>query len=318
MPQVISLGEALIDIFAPTGTSLKAADRFTPSPGGAPANVAVALARLDVSVGFIGTVGDDPFGLRLIELRRADGVDTTHFRQVADSPTTLAFVASASPTQQDFILYRGADTRLTIEDIDRAYLAAADVFVYGSVTLTAEARDTALQAVQWAKADGVTVAYDANLRPALWPDLTAARQGILAGLEGVDICKVNETELELLTGTQDVETGCRWLLEQGVGLCLVTLGRTGTFFSNGQVAGLVPTFEVEAVNTTGSGDAFLAAVIAGLLDTTLNLTELNQSTLFDIVRFANAAGALNATFKGAMTSLPTRSAVKAFINQFGT
>jgi fructokinase len=126
---------------------LKEASSFIPAPGGAPANVAVALARLGLQVGFIGLVGYDPFGLLFTEILQAEGVDTTNFRRLADSPTMMALVASNSPNEQDFIIYRGAAARLRAADLNRAYIASVEVFLYGSVTLTEASRDAAFQAV---------------------------------------------------------------------------------------------------------------------------------------------------------------------------
>ena len=314
MPEVVCLGEALIDLFAsPIGVPLGKASSFVPAPGGAPANVAVALARLDIGVGFIGRVGNDSFGLMLIELLQSEGVDTTHFRPVADIPTTLAFVAASSPNKQDFILYRGADAKLSPADLDRSYIASAKVFLYGSVTLTSTSRDAASQAVKWANEDGVLVAYDANLRPALWPSLKAARQGILEGMHGVTVCKLNETELELLAGTSDLAAGSRWILAQGPKLCLVTLGPQGAYFDNGRARGHVPAFKVDVVDSTGCGDAFLAGIVLGILETPTPIEDFDEPTLRRIVRFANAMGALTATRKGAMTALPTRATVQSFL-----
>jgi sugar/nucleoside kinase (ribokinase family) len=316
MPRVISLGETVMDLFGqPSGIPLKEASSFIPAPGGAPANVAVALARLGIEVGFIGLAGDDPFGLLFTELLQAEGVDTTHFRRLAGSPTMLALVATASPNEQDFIVYRGADTKLRPQDLDRAYLASAKILIYGSVTLTGASREAALQAVAWANEDGVLVAYDANLRPALWESLGAARQGILAGMQGVSICKLNEIELELLAGTKDLATGSRWILDQGIKLCLVTLGPQGAYFNNGRAKGYVPGFRVDEVDSTGCGDAFLAGTIYGVLEASLPLEAFDDLTLRQVVRFANAAGALTATRKGAMAALPSRAAVEKFLSE---
>ena len=97
MPVIVSLGEALFDLFAgPPGTTLADAQSFTPKPGGASANVAIGLSRLGADVGFIGRVGEDPFGVQLLELLRAEGVDTTHCLQVSGSQTTIALVAASS------------------------------------------------------------------------------------------------------------------------------------------------------------------------------------------------------------------------------
>ena len=318
MPKIVSFGEALIDMFAGSiGVPLKEAEWFVPAPGGGPANVAVASARLGADVGFVGLVGDDPFGLLLVELLQTEGVDTTHFRQTAAAPTMLTLVAASSPNDQDFIIYRGADTLLRPENLDRSYIASADIFVYGSFTLTGASQETVLEAVEWANEDGVLVAYDANLRPAVWSSLRAARQGILKGMQGVAICKLNETELELLAGTRDVVAGSRWILDRGPKLCLITLGSKGAYFNNGRAEGHVPGFSVKAVDTTGCGDAFLAGLIAGLVETSVPLSELDESSLRRFVRFANATAALSATSKGAMAALPTRTAVHSFLAKHG-
>ena len=252
MPDVVSLGEAVIDLFGrPVGVALKEATSFIPAPGGAPANVAVALARLGADVGFIGAVGDDSFGELLIDLLRREGVDVTHFHKISEAPTMIAFVATASPLDQDFTIYRGADTKLEAEKLDRAYIASARALLYGSVTLSGDSRDAALQAVRWANEENVLVAYDANLRPVLWPDLATAREGILKGLQGVDVCKLNETEMELLAGTRDLAEGSRRVLDEGPRLCLITLGAEGAYFNNGRAEGHVPAFSIDAVDTTG-------------------------------------------------------------------
>ena len=315
MPRVISMGDAVIDFFAtPADVTLEEAKNFCPRPGGASANVAVSLARLGVDVGFIGTVGSDPFGSLLIKQLQLEGVDTTHFRQIGSSPTTVVFVAASSPHEQDFIVYRGADEKLQEKDLNPTYFTGATVLIFGSVALSGSSRQANLRAVRWANEADLLVVYDANWRPALWPNRDAARHGILAGLLGVSVCKLNEVELELLAGTKDLTVGSRWVLDQGVKLCLVTLGSKGAYFNNGQAEGNVPGFIVKTVDTTGCGDAFLSGLIAGLLETSQSIEILDESTLQQLVQFANATGALTATEKGAISALPTRTAVDAFLS----
>ncbi len=310
MPDVISLGEALFDLFAgPAGTTLGAARTFTPAPGGAPANVAVGLARLGIDTGFVGRVGDDSFGERLLELLRGEGVDTTHCVPVAGGQTTIALVATSSPVDQDFVLFRGADTALSPEHLDRDYLAGARVFTYGSVTLSAGARDAALQAARWAREDGVLVAFDANYRPGVWPGAAAALDAIVEALGSADIAKLNEVELKLVTGTEDLRAGSRRILDLGVRLCLITLGADGAWFDDGRVSGSVPGFGAEVVDTTGCGDAFLAAFLAGLVAEPRMLDELDRRALLRLVEAANAAGARAAMRHGAITGLPTRAEI---------
>lgn len=314
MPDVISLGEVLFDLFAaPAGTTLGAARTFTPAPGGAPANVAVGLARLGIDTGFVGRVGDDSLGARLVDLLREEGVDTAHCLPVAGGQTTIALVATSSPADQDFVLFRGADTLLRPEHLDRDYLAGARVFTYGSVTLSAGARDAALQAARWAREYGVLVAFDANYRPGVWPGAAAARDAIVEALRCADIAKLNEVELQLLSGTDDVQAGSRRILDLGVRLCLVTLGVDGAWFDDGRVSGSVSGFDAEVVDTTGCGDAFLAAFLAGLVAEPHTLDELDRGAFLRLVEAANAAGALNAARHGAITGLPTRAEVDTLL-----
>lgn len=314
MPEVISLGEVVVDIFSnPLSVSLKETTNFTAALGGAPANVAVSLARLGVNTGFIGKAGSDPFGDRFMQLFRSEGVDTTFFQQIHRSPTTVAFVAASGPNIRDFILYRGADAKLKPEDIDPSYIGSAKIFLYGSVTLTDASKSAVQRAIELANQIGVLVAYDANLRAALWPSISKAREGILKGLEGIAILKANEIELELLAGTTDLSSGTRWLLDQGPKLCLITLGPDGAYFNNGLAEGYVPAYKVDAIDATGCGDAFFAGLVCGLLETSLEVEALDEPSLRRLVRFANAVGAITATRQGAMAALPTRAMVDAFL-----
>ena len=314
MPRIISLGEALIDAFADPGVPLRDAEALHPRPGGAPANVAVALARLGADVGFIGKVGADEFGAYLIDLLAEEGVDVTHFVADPGGPTMLAIVAAPSPDEQHFILYHGADTLLRPEELPRATIESAAVFAYGSVTLTAESGAAALQAARWARAAGNHVIFDVNLRPLLWPDLAVARQRTREGVDSASVVKLNDLELEFLTGTTELGPGSRQLLEQGVELCCVSLGADGAYFDNGTVSGHVPAFAVEVVDTTGSGDAFVAGLALGLSDLQEPLANLDAATLRRIVAFANACGALAATRRGAMSALPSVGAVERLLD----
>ena len=152
-----------------------------------------------------------------------------------------------------------------------------------------------------------------TLRPSLWPGLEAAREGILEGVRGATVCKLNEVELELLAGTRDLKAGSRWILDQGPRLCLVTLGAEGAYFSNGQAEGYVPAFSVEEVDSTGCRDAFFAGLILGILESSLLPEDMEEPTLRGLVRFGNAAGGITATRQGGMTALPSREVVESFL-----
>ena len=310
MPKIVVLGEALIDVFADKGVPLRAAENLHPAPGGAPANVAVALARLGEEVGFIGKVGVDDYGSFLIDLLAGEGVDTTHFVADPGGPTMLAIVALPSPTEQHFILYNGANTLLVPEELSRSYITSANILAYNSVTLAGDSRAAALQAAQWAKDAGKHVVFDVNLRPLLWPSLDLARQRIEQALNTATIVKLNETELEFLTATADPTTGSQHLIDRGAQLCCVSLGAQGAFFSNGTACGHVPAFSVDVRDTTGSGDAFVAGLSYQLNSLSRPVADLDEATLRRMVIFANACGALAATQVGAMSASPSLAAVK--------
>ncbi len=316
MPEIVCVGEAVIDLFAPTGVSLKDADRFSRAAGGGSANTSVCLARLGRGVGLIGRVGADSFGDYLIELITSEGVDTTHFCNLEGHFTTTALVASPTPEQQDFTIYRGADAELLSEHLDESYIATASVLCYASPIFTGNSHQAGLDVVSMARRSGTLVSFDANLRPRLWPSTEAAQAGIMEGVRTCDICKLNEAELEFLSGIKDPEEGVGWILEQGPVLSAITLGGDGVYFGNAQARGHVPAFEVDEVDTTGCGDAFVAGLSAGVCDALSDgqtPAVCSAERLHEIFRFANAVGALAATATGAMTALPTRKQVEGLL-----
>jgi len=312
---IVVLGEALIDVFAGEGVSLGEAKTLYPSPGGAPANVAVALARLGADVGFIGKVGADDYGSYLIDLLASEGVDTTHLVADRGGPTMLAIVAVPSLTEQTFILYNGANTLLRSDELDQSYITSAGVFVFGSVTLASASRQAAIQAARWAKEAGNQVIFDVNLRPLIWPDLDIARRLTEEALATTTVVKLNENELEFLTGTRDLARGSQQLLNRGIQMCCVSLGEEGAYFNNGKAAGHVPSFFVDVRDTTGCGDAFVAGLAFELIRMNEPAAALDESSLDQIMLFANACGGLSATQQGAMSALPTLAAVKKLLQE---
>ena len=316
MPDAISLGEALVLLFAsPHGATVGTARSFIPVPAGARLHAAVGLARLGIDVGFVGTVGDDSLGGRLRELLRQEGVETSHYLPVAGAYTTVALAATSSRAKRDSVVFRGADALLRPQHVDRAYLAGARVLACGSMTLSADGRDAALQAMRWARDDGVLVAFDANYQSVLWSGPEAARNAILEALQYVDVVKLNEEDLRLVCGTDDPREGCLRLLGLGVELCLVTLGADGAYFDDGHVSGSVAAFRTNAVDANGCGDAFLAAFLAGLVMRGCRLQELDEPALRALVEAANAAGACAAAQLGGIAGLPSQSEIAAVLGR---
>jgi len=302
----VTLGELLIDMFpAETGRHFSKVTAFLPKPGGAPANVAVAGARLGAQTAFIGKVGNDFFGEFLRDVLRQENVDTRGLRFDDDARTTLAMIAQPSAQHNEYIFYRnpGADQRLRPDELDRALITLARALHIGSLSLSAEpSRSATLQAVQWARAAGALISFDVNFRPALWRSPDDARAQISALLPHTALVKVNETELELLTATNHVAAGSAQLLARGPQIVIVTLGAQGSYFRTARADGFIPALPVTAIDSTGCGDAFVGALLTQLTRT--DKTEL-ETRLPAALRFANAAGALTATRRGAIPALPT-------------
>lgn len=313
MPKIVVLGEALIDLFAEPFKSLANTTILRPSPGGAPANVAVALGRLGADVGLIGKVGADVFGELLKTTLKKYKVDTCYFITDKHAPTMLAIVAIPKPNDQRFVLYNDASELLDPANLPRTYIEEAATFIYGSVSLATKAREAALTSAQIARSANRQVIFDVNLRPGLWPKLKYAKTQIEKAMLTATIVKVNEVELEFLTGTRDLTVGCQYLLSKGAELCCISLGEEGSFFSNGKAMGHVPAFEVEVKSTVGSGDAFVAGLAFQLSKLESAISQLGCLELSNFMRFANACGAIVATQEGAMSAELSLQQVNHFI-----
>lgn len=320
MPDVICLGEALIDFVADeSGVTLIECPGFRKAAGGAVANVAVGLARLGVSAAFLGKVGEDPFGHFLEQTFAEAGVDTRYmaFDQVAR--TGLAFVSLQADGERDFVFFRNpsADMLYRAEEVPDAALSGCRIYHYGSITLIQEpSRSATLDALRRAKEQGALISYDPNLRAPLWPDLHTARREILAALPLADVVKVSDEEGEFLFGVRTPEAVAERLMSAGPRLAVVTLGANGGYLATQAGGVMVPGYRVDAVDTTGAGDGFVAGLLSGLLARGGTLPD-DPAELERLGRFGNAVGALTCTKKGAIPALPTRTAAEAFLRTTG-
>jgi fructokinase len=314
---IVCLGEVLIDMFpAEIGRRLVEVSAFRPVPGGAPANAAVAAAKLGATSGFIGKVGEDFFGHMLEEVLRAEGVDTRAVRFDPQARTTLVFIAKPDENNNEYIFYRnpGADVLLAADEIDRELLQSTQCLHFGSLSLTDEPiRGTSREAVRLAKSGGALVSFDVNYRPSLWPRGEAAVQQVQAILPEVDLVKLNETELVLLTGGEELESGAQSLLDRGPSLCVITLGEKGSYFQSRAGGKFVPPFQVKTVDATGCGDAFIAGLLIQLVRAGKPLGEFSLEELESALRYANAVGAMTAQTLGVIPALPTAAQVGEFL-----
>ena len=210
MAEVICLGELLVDFCSTApGVDVGDAPGFTKAPGGAPANVAVAVQRLGIQAGFIGAVGDDPFGRFLAGVLEREGVETRGLARLKDLKTPLAFVAVHADGSGDFFFYHDAGLApLREEHIDEEYLAAAAALHFGSISrIQPQARAATDKARGIARDHGLLVGYDPNYRPRLWADPDEARQRIREGFLGTTVAKVSAEEWAFILGTDDFDRG---------------------------------------------------------------------------------------------------------------
>ena len=302
---ILTIGEVLIDL-TQTGRDEKGIPQFAANPGGAPANLAVAASRLGAKTAFIGKVGADGFGRYLSDVLTQNGVDASGVAVDRQHPTTMAVVSVDASGERDFSFYRGAnaDVMLSSEDIPDAALKEAKIVHFGSVSLTADpSRSATLDAVRRAKAMGKTITYDPNYRANLWPDQDTAVAQMKAPLDLVDILKVSDEELPLLTGTTDCESGTAQLAAHGIGLIFVTLGPDGVFYRMGEKTGHVAGVPCKVGDTNGAGDTFFGAALSKLCKE--DLTALTVEKLEQVLAFANKAASITTSRHGAIPAMPT-------------
>lgn len=318
MYDVTALGEVLID-FTPSGHSEKGHVLFETNPGGAPANVLAALSRLNKKTAFIGKVGQDQFGHLLKCVLEDQKIDNSNLLFSETVNTTLAFVHLDEKGDRSFSFYRnpGADIMLEKDEIDEETIQQSRIFHFGSLSLTNEpAAAATFTALEYAQKHKVTVSYDPNLRIPLWRSHDEAKRQILKGFEYADIVKISEEELEFLTGYCDVAKGTEVLQEQyGTAVIFVTLGPEGCFYRSKHVSGQKEGYEVNVVDTTGAGDAFVGGVLYQFLEINKPLDHLTVADFEEMVTFANLMGALTTEGKGGIPSIPTIDQVERFLKR---
>ncbi|MCM1277137.1 MAG: carbohydrate kinase [Lachnospiraceae bacterium] len=315
---VTALGELLID-FTESGTSSRGNPLLEENPGGAPCNVLAMLSKLGRKTAFIGKVGADSFGSRLKSAVSSAGIDTSGLVTDNTVNTTLAFVHTLENGDRDFSFYRnpGADMMLKADEINDALIEDCGIFHFGTLSMTAECcRDATEKAVAAAKKSGALISFDPNIRKPLWNDLETARERTVWGLRNCDILKISDNETEWLTGTNDYKKAALQLKRQyGISLVLVSLGRNGSIALSNSAFAEMPSYKVNAVETTGAGDTFCACVLNYVLEN--GLKDYTSSELEEMLRFANAAAAIVTTRKGALAVMPERSEIEELILKYG-
>lgn len=312
---IAALGELLID-FTDSGVSPGGMRLFERNPGGAPANVLTAAARFGRRTAFLGKVGNDMHGQFLRQTLVDTGIDVSGLVMAADVFTTLAFVALNEQGERQFSFARkpGADTCLQREELNTAVLDNTRVLHAGSLSLTDEpARSATFAAVERAKAAGAVISYDPNYRSALWPDAETAARQMRAMVPYVDVMKLSDEETALLTDEVDPAAAAAVLLARGVKCAVVTLGAEGALAATAEGMRHVPGFFVDAVDTTGAGDAFWGGFLHRMLALGKAPDGLTPDDAADCARWGNATAALCVTKRGAIPAMPAAAAVVALL-----
>lgn len=321
MSDVICMGEILVEhVSTADNVSLVHSPGFIKAPGGAPANVAVALQRLGLRAGFVGKVGRDPFGEYLRESLAQTGVDTTYLFVDEKVRTTAVYVAVWDDGRKDLCFYRnpGADMMLTADEISDSIFKGARCFHFGSISFIDEPSASAQKkALQIAQDKGLMISYDPNYRPTLWPDRQTAEKIIQDSFRHCHLAKVSEEEWQVATGYDDLEDGIHAIMSKGVELLVISRGENGAIATNGDYRIELPGLEVDVIETTGAGDGFLGAILTELLperEKTGSLATLSEEKVRNALKIANAVGALTCKKPGAIPALPTRAEAEKFIS----
>lgn len=293
------LGDAVVDLLPESD------GRLLPCPGGAPANVAVGIARLGGTSGFIGRVGDDPFGALMQRTLLTEGVDITYLKQDEWHRTSTVLVDLNDQGERSFTFMVRPSADLLLETTDLPCWRHGEWLHLCSIALSAEpSRTSAFTAMTEIRHAGGFVSFDPNIREDLWQDEHLLRLCLRQALQLADVVKLSEEEWRLISGkTQNDRDICALAKEYEIAMLLVTKGAEGVVVCyRGQVhhfAGM----SVDCVDSTGAGDAFVAGLLTGLSSTGLSTDEREMRRIIDL---AQRCGALAVTAKGAMTALPCR------------
>ncbi|MDR3438131.1 carbohydrate kinase [Telmatospirillum sp.] len=303
---VLCIGEILVD-FLPGNEP----GSYIRNAGGAPANVAIAVARNGLKSGFIGKVGRDDFGRFLVSTLTANGVENVCTEPTADAVTTMAFVTLHEGGERTFTFVRkpGADMFLSRDDIKDDVIDRTRIVHGGSCSLSqSPAAEATRQALRIAHEKGKIVSFDVNYRPLMWNgDQEISARTISSVFKYVDLLKISEEEVDLVGGETNIP---RLMDDARICLVVVTRGASGATYHFGKSVVSVAGHQVEAIDATGAGDAFWGGFLSSLLlDGVTRADHLTEEMVLRATKYGNIAGCLSVQTKGAITSLPTREQI---------
>ncbi|WP_165958020.1 carbohydrate kinase family protein [Segetibacter sp. 3557_3] len=310
--KILCIGEALIDmICTDNASSLANGEHFLKKPGGAPTNVAAAIAALGGEVLLAAKVGDDPFGNQLVNVMKDFGVSTVWMVRDRNYFTTIAFVSLMHDGERDFVFNRGADGQLSIEDIDGIDLDECFIIHFGSATafLPGPLQAAYTSLLDKARNTNKIISFDPNYRQLLF---SHDHQGFIQQswnfLKQCHFFKVSDEEAMLLTHSSSINEAATIFANHTTATFAITLGKEGTMLVHRGQKTMVPSIAVKPVDTTGAGDAFVGAVLYQLSKLSLPVIEaMNTEDWRTIIYNGNKAGARTCEYHGAMEAFKNLS-----------
>ncbi|MDW0116189.1 sugar kinase [Sporosarcina thermotolerans] len=311
-PELVTIGETMVVLEAAEEGRLRYVPRFNKKQGGAESNVAIGVARLGHTSGWISKVGDDELGKYIVSSIRGEGVDTSRVLYNQDYPTGLYIKERVTPEKTQVYYYRSnsAASQLTKEDIDWNYLKEAKIIHISGITpfLSESCLEVTQAVADFAKKNNIFLSFDPNLRFKLMANVENAKEILLQLAKQADLFMPGIDEAEYLVGTRDYEEIAEYFLSAGVSKIVIKNGEKETFYaSKNGVAGTVPSFKVErVVDPVGAGDGFAAGLLTGLLE---------DKSLQESVEIGAKVGAMVVTARGDIEGLPERSELENFHNK---
>jgi fructokinase len=314
MPEIVTLGEGIIDF---TYSENEDGIFYKQNAGGAPANVAAAVKKLGVNSAFIGKVGTDIFGTYLASALEGVGVDISGVIKDKVHPTPLAFIKTeAGKREYSFMRQNTADMNLKFDEVQTRLIDNAKILHFGALLLLSEpSRSAVANTIEYAKQNGKIISYSLNYRPQLWKNSDDAAIAMRSVLSFVDIIKVSEDELELLTDSGNLLTSLGKLLARGIKIVIVTQGAKGCIVAAKSGVEEIRSYKVPIVDTLGAGDCFVGAFLSRIAAVAKDYESLSKDELSEIAAFSNAAGALCSSRVGAMLSMPEKDEVVRLMSE---
>ncbi len=305
--KVLCIGEILIDFTPVKGMT----NTYTANPGGAPANVAVSVAKNGIEAGFLGCMGNDDFGKLLVKTLKDNDVKIPVPKLTDKATTTLAFVTLDETGDRSFAFARkpGADMLLDTDDVDKADISSWDIIHVGSVSqsgITAE-RYAVLYAVKKAKENGKMVSFDINYRDKIWSVEDCLKESEVL-FPYTDFLKISDEELVFVGGEENIFD---FMKQYDISVVVETLGSKGARIFYDGTSTDIPALDVKAVDTTGAGDAYWGGFLSSLImQNVKTVSDLSREKLNIAGRYGAVSGGLCVQKPGGIPAIPSREEIE--------